>query len=321
MMYFSNPRTEEELKEQFRKLLIKNNYRDPKNQKLIAEIRKEYDSKLLEIKRANGYQTLGDKAKSFIDKAATKAKEYADEAEREKQLEQQRIACLKSKKYTKQEYYDLINREKKYIDHIVKSVVQNQEILYKSLKANIKENSYETLYRFFVSNTMLLQHVIDKKSFDALREEIEYATDYLSQNRKHYEQLMLQVEKMLGEHIAKALLAYEEMYVDPIKIQESDALYKPNGKMPVSMNQIIRKGLTLPAYIIMVVMILYGFVEESAWGIAFLCVVWILFFEGYYFLIVRPLEKRKNRVRTHKDATEKESLLKGLAHLISSLLR
>lgn len=55
MAYFNNPRTEEELKEQFRQLLIKNDYRNPKNERLIKEIRKEYDERLLQIKRANGY--------------------------------------------------------------------------------------------------------------------------------------------------------------------------------------------------------------------------------------------------------------------------
>lgn len=57
MSYFNNPRTEEELKDQYRKLLSKYDYHNPQNVKIMSDMRKEYEETLMKIKRANGYRT------------------------------------------------------------------------------------------------------------------------------------------------------------------------------------------------------------------------------------------------------------------------
>ncbi len=316
MEYFNNPRTEEELKDQFRKLLIKHDYRNPKNEKLIKAIRKEYEEKLLQIKRANGYQTLGEKAINTV-------KAYTNELERERQQERQRISQLKNKVYTKQEYTELLNKEKRYIDRIIQAAVKDENTVYLSLKAKSKSNDYIVLYRFFTSNSLRLQTTVNFNEFNSLREQIEYATEYLTPNKKQYETLMTQIETMMGKQIAQSLIKYEDMYVDPINIQKTDSMYKDYQHAPKSLNSAIHLILTVPAYIILVISVLLALTsgEGGLFAIALICVVWIAFIELWNVLVVKPHERKKNRMRTHNDAVANEKLSKGLAHLISSLFR
>ena len=96
MAYFTNPRNEEELNEQFRQLLIQNDYRNPKNERLIKEIRKEYDEQLLQIKRANGYQTFGDTVNNLVKGASKAIQNYSDKVEQKRLQEEQRIQQLKN---------------------------------------------------------------------------------------------------------------------------------------------------------------------------------------------------------------------------------
>lgn len=323
MAYFNNPRTEEELNNQFRQLLIKNNYRDPKNQKLVAAIRKEYDERLLQIKRANGYQTTGDKVKNFIEKANAKAQARLDEMERAEQAEKQRIAQLQNKRFTKQELSDLLDKEKRYIDRIICDAVRGESVVYLSLKSKSVSDDFVMLYQFFVSNSLVLQGTVPDDEFNAVREEIEYAVDYLSSNKKQYEKVMLQVENMMGKLISESVKKYEEMYVDPIKIQETDQLYSKNKKAPRTFNQMIRMVTTSIGYIIAVVMGLYYFSikDDACIGIAVLALCWSLYWECWYRFLVVPLEKKKNRVRTHKTARGQEKTMGGISHIISSLIK
>lgn len=326
MAYFNNPRTEEELNNQFRQLLIKNNYRDPKNQKLVAAIRKEYDERLLQIKRANGYQTTGDKVISFIEKANAKAQAYAEEMEREQLREKQRIAQLKSKRYTKQELSDLLDEEKRYIVQIIQSAVRSEDVVYLSLKSKSTANDYVMLYQFFVSNSILLQDTVPVERFNAVREEIEYATDFLSQNKHQYDNVMTQVEITMGKLIAQSIVKYEEMYVDPIKIQETDSRYRRTGidkTVPRTMNGIIKMFLTVPAWVLLVVFAIMGvsMADSNMFMVCWMLLIYLGIIELFDRLIVRPLEKKKNRVRTHKQAKDTGKAMGGVGHLISSLIK
>lgn len=322
MAYFNNPRNEEDLKEQFRKLLIKNDYRNPKNERLIKEIRKEYDEKLLQIKRANGYQTFGDKANNFMKNTSRAIQNYSDKVEQERIQEKQRIQQLKNKKYTKQEYTDLINKEKYYIRQIIENAVKQENTVYLSLKAYTKTNNFVEVYRFFTSNSILLQSVIKPTEFNALREQIEYATEYFSQSTKQYDNLMNELDIMMGKHINQCIIKFEDMYLDPLHIQETDSRYGHSTKVQGNWNSQLHKLFTLPAYIMLVITALVGITTEpSAFVFSLLCIVWLIIIEFWYKFVVLPHEKRKNRVRTHSQAVQEEKLSKGLAHFLSSLFR
>ena len=322
MAYFNNPRTEEELNNQFRQLLIKNNYRDPQNQKLVAAIRKEYDERLLQIKRANGYQTTGDKVKNFIEEANAKAQARLDEMERAEQAEKQRIAQLQNKKFSKQDLSDLLDLEKRYIDQIIHTSVQDESILYLSLKAKSKVNDYVMLYQFFVSNSLDIQNIVPKAKFNAVREELEYAVEYLSANKKQYEKVMLQVEEMMGKKISELIIKYEEIYVDPIRIQETDSLYNKNKRGPQTLSQAVHMFLTVPAWAIAVVGAIIGLTADpTGLALAVLALIWIACIELYYKLVVKRLEKKRNRVRTYKQARNTEKKIGGIGHIISALIR
>ncbi len=315
MAYFDNVRTEDELNNLFRKILIKVDYRNPKNEKLVKAIRKEYDEKLLQIKRANGYQTLGEKAVNYV-------KNTVRESQQQQLQEQRRIAQLKNKKFTKQEYADLINKEKYYINRIIESAVKNEDISYLALKAKTKTNNYVEVYRFFTSNSIFLQQIVTPDNYNSIREQIEYATDYFSESTKQYNNLMNELDIMFGKYINQCIIKCEDLYLDPIKIQETDRMYGNSNKVQGNWNSALHKIFTIPAYVLLVITLIVAVTEEpSAIVISVACGIWAIVMELWYIFVVKPHERRKNRVRTHQQAVTDEKLSKGLAHFLSSLFR
>lgn len=322
MAYFSNPHTEEELKEQFRQLLIKNDYRNPKNERLIKEIRKEYDERLLQIKRANGYQTFGDKANNLVKNTSRAIQNYSDKVEQERIREQQRVQQLRNKRYTKQEYTNLLVEEKKCIDIIVQKAVRNETNIYKAIKAKSKLGDYVVLYNYFMTYGMASQDENVIRRIRGLREELEYATEHLAQSKKHYDNLLIEIETLMGKYVNECIIKYEDMYLDPISIQNTDSMYKVSKHTPKTWSSTLHLVFTVPAYILLVLSVLIGLtIDEAGFVLSILCVVWLVIMEAWYLLVVKPHEKKKNRVRTRSQAMQEESFATGLAHLISALFR
>lgn len=311
MGYFNNPRSEEELKDQFRKLLIKYDYRNPKNEKLISAIRREYDQELLNIKRANGYQTFGDKVKA-----------HSDKVKQERQQERQRVAQLQNKRYTKQDFTDLVNREKRYIDTIIKRIVSTDIRRYRMLRQVVSSGEYAYLYGEFNKSIIDEEEPQIRNTYNSIREEIEYAIDSLSQNRKQADNLIYQIEVMMGKQIYQCLVKYEEMYVDPIEIQKLDAVSNIKKKTPKEKES---TGADLLIKIAIPPMIALGIIALlSGEPIALPLftapfILWIVVIKLWDIFIAKPLQKRSRRVRTKQQAENTGSILKILGRIVQHL--
>lgn len=344
MTYFNNPRTEEELQEQFRKLLIKHDYRNPANAKLISAIRAEYEEYAMQIKRANGYLPFEEKVANVVGMVKGKVKDYIDEEKMEQQRERQRITTLKNHKYTKQEFTDLLNQEKRCIEQIIISATkdpkaQKDQSPYRMLRSSIAfSDTYDDLYLSFTERVEN-QTVAGGKQYHNLREAIEYAAESLSPNKRQYEELMAKVETMMGKHFYQSFLKYEEMYVDPIIIQEyiktshkiSDRKESKSSGKHIFLKLAILAGIVFiisfniaeyltgydinngtessltPIFVILTLISGAGFALASLMGL-------------WGFFVVKPLEKQKRRARTHNSAVASESALKGLAQIIRMFL-
>lgn len=215
MKYFNNPTTEEELKNQYRKLLIKHDYRSEKNAGIIAEIKKEHDMIQIQIKRSNGYRTTSEKV---IDGAKELHREYSN-ARRE---EEERISRLKNHKYTKVEIQSLVDETKKYITKIIYIILKKQSYDYVNLKDVVKKCDTEQIARWV--NTHARKMVDSKLSdeYDEIREKLEYALKSQSKDKKSQEAFMIQMEKMMGNHIISVFNKYEKEIVDPIIVAEQN---------------------------------------------------------------------------------------------------
>ena len=215
MSYFNNPKTEEELKNQYRRLLIKYDYRSEKNVKVIEEIRKEYNAIQMQIKRANGYRTPTEKIRDEV-------KSFATEVGEAYRNEERRINQLKNHTYTKAEIQSLIEKTKYYVDKIVYSIVEKQLVPYVSLHNVVFRCDSEQICRWF--NTHAIKAVPSNLSteYDEVREKLEYALKSKSNDKKSQEAYMIQMEKMIGNHIASVFKKYEDELIDPIVIAEQD---------------------------------------------------------------------------------------------------
>lgn len=215
MSYFNNPKTEEELKNQYRRLLIKYDYRSEKNVKVIEEIRREYNLLQMQIKRANGYRTPTEKIYDEV-KAFTKEVGEAHRAE------EQRINQLKNHAYTKAEIQSLIEKTKSCVDKIVYSIVKKQLVPYVSLHKVVARCDSEQICRWFNTHAVSAVPVNLHTEYDEVREKLEYALKSRSNDKKSQEAFMVQMEKMIGNHIALVFRKYEDELIDPIVIAEQD---------------------------------------------------------------------------------------------------
>lgn len=313
MGYFNNPRSEEELKDQFRKLLIKYDYRNPKNQKLIAAIRREYDQELLNIKRANGYQTFGDKVKA-----------HSDKVKQERQQERQRVAQLQNKQYTKQDFTDLVNREKRYIDNIIKKIVSTDRKRYHDLRFQLAYGeNYIELYEYFNNQSMFKEDERTKATYTSIREEIEYAVDHLSSSKKQSNELMRQVEVMMGKYIYECFTKYETLYVDPIEIQQADSAYgvaknkKNMEKESTGANFLIK--IAIPPMIGLGIIALLSGEPIALPLFTAPFILWIVVIKLWDIFVAKPLTKRARRVRTKQQAENTGSILKILGRIVQHL--
>ncbi|MBO5057379.1 MAG: hypothetical protein J6C64_13640 [Lachnospiraceae bacterium] len=254
MAYFNNPRTEEELKDQFRKLLAKYDYRDPKNEKLISAIRKEYDEKLLEIKRANGYQTTFEKVSNTIEKKL-------DEVKKANEAEKARIERLKNHRYTKEEYVKLYNNVKLNLSNLIQALVIENKCT-KNIINRLNELDNVGFYQWFNAQRFFIAVSDDElmEKYNSSREILEYAIQSISkQTKTKYEKNLEIMEEAMGKYFREYYQACCDKYLDPIEIAE----YEVQAQKDMKLANLLAGSscYTLPwIFISLIVMFIFSFI-------------------------------------------------------------
>lgn len=289
MAYFTNPRTEEELKEQYRKLLIRYDYRNSKNEKLIAEIRKEYEQKLKQIRYDSGYRTTAQKIKESVTSyLAQQSAEYEQEEDRKR--------ALRNKPYTKQDLLNLIEEQKRFINDTVYQILKEQSSGYTNLKEIVmnavrgKEiyDVYSGIGLASLSPAKLNADCKDLREMVKMKERMEYCVLSLAgRNEKQMEIMLSQVEDQLGNCVKQVFQQYEKKVVDPIV--EMEALKQAREK---TKQRRVERATTKPLEVLFllllsspgVVAIIIGLIGIFEGGIvvAVLGTVWVLFVRFLY---------------------------------------
>lgn len=284
MKYFNNPKTEEELKDQYRKLLIKYDYRSEKNATVIAEIKKEHDTILMQIKRANGYRTMSEK---IIDGA----KDIHTGIVETRREEERRVNNLKNHNYSKAEIQNLILETTKCIHKIVRSILKKQSLDYISLRNVVKSCDTEQIARWF--NTHMEHMVIPalSREYNETREKLEYALKSQSNDKKSQEAYMIQMEKMMGKQIITAFDKYEAELVDPIIVAEQSVIKQERKKSDKKFDKFIKMafiGGWLISCIYMIFEVLTNKYTDVGEGLFFIVASAIGFYLMYFLLIIIP---------------------------------
>lgn len=213
MSYFFNPKTEEELKGQYRKLLIKYEYRSDKNQAIIADISREYKKLSLQLKGKG----IKEAAKAFSDGYHTARVETA----RKEEAERKRVNNLRNRCYTNQEIQFVLTELHKHIDTILKQVVFDNKSPYRSLSNTAARLDETHLCRWFHSHLDIMASQSLVRKYDTIREKVEYGLKgRANQNQKSEEAFISAYEKSLGQYMQRKLHEYEDLYMDPLEIVE-----------------------------------------------------------------------------------------------------
>lgn len=213
MSYFSNISSEEELKKQYRRLLLQYDYRSGKNQAVIEEISKEYKKITFQLKG----QAVKETAKAFSDGYKT----ARNEAYQKEAVEQNRINQLKNRSYTNQEIQLMLNELHKYVDTILKEVVSESKSPYRSLANTASRLDEIHLCRWFHSHLDIMTSQTIMGKYDTTREKLEYALKGRA-NKNSEEAVISAYEKSLGQYLHKKLMEYEDIYIDPLDIVERE---------------------------------------------------------------------------------------------------
>lgn len=253
MSYFNNPKTEEELKQQFRNLLIKYDYQSNKNADIINKIYAEYQELQMSIKRANGYRTVSERV-------VDGAKNMISEAEKARIKEENRVNQMKNRVYTMDEMKDLINQTKECIKTIICSQIEHNTSYYNTI-VNKEQYGTEHITRWFNLNSEKLAFSQNqKRKYDSVREKLEYAMKSQAKTKGDEESYMIQMERALGKYILHIFKTEVVKAIDPIdfvanKVQAEKSV-KENKKM-------VKLGLL----VMMLVVVFYSFVALINEGI------------------------------------------------------
>ena len=234
MSYFSNPKTEEQLKEEYRKLLLQYDYRSGKNDSTIEKIRSEYQALSLQIKGANGYRTTKEKLIDEVNSIALEQRKANQRSNERIEKENQRIATLKNHNYTKEELQLLISDVYKVIDIILKDAMSDNKVPYQLLADKSNQLDSIHLFRWFNLHTYLFTQKTTTIKYNAKREKLEYAAKSTAKgDKKKEESYMVALEKATGDYIVKKLHEIEDVYIDPIELSERMVANKKSNKNDV----------------------------------------------------------------------------------------
>lgn len=212
MGYFTYTKSEEELKEQYRKLLIKYNYKDERNKKIIEAISQEYQQMLKQVKYDNGYRTFGQKIKE-------KAEAGYNDYKRNQEMEANRKDALRTRIWTKEDLQKILNEMKAIMRRTIPAELRcDNEYIIKQIKMSIygakrKKEIYDacTKYIAYVRSE-------DGERFNRLKEMLEYCVFYLAGKDESKEETILrQLEDQLGQYAQDICNEYLDDDVDPIE--------------------------------------------------------------------------------------------------------
>lgn len=223
-LYFSNPRTIDELKEQYRALLRKYDYMSGKNEDLLKKIESEYNQIYKQIERANGQTTFSEDITNFVhtklDKMNTEIKE-----------DERRLNYLRNKVYTTQELQSMIDKQKRILYEGMALAVQAGGITHTAAQINFKSKKDRELY-FYVeeflragSSFYALKLKTDKANrltelFNELKELRDLTTIAFSSTARHKGindiEYLENMRVALGKYIRTVFSQVEEKFVDPI---------------------------------------------------------------------------------------------------------
>uniref|UniRef100_UPI004055AECA hypothetical protein n=1 Tax=Acetatifactor sp. TaxID=1872090 RepID=UPI004055AECA len=271
MAYFKSEYTEAEVKERFRELLQKYDYRNPNKQELIDAIRREYEKKLIMIKCAATHRSG-------------------------------------TKSYTRQEYMQLILAQKKCINRVLQKIVRIDKVRYVMLRQQLNFDNYVDVYSRFNVIAFLNEDSKTCEVYYFLRREIEFATEYLAKDEKEYDALMVQIENMMGKHIHETMSEYEKKYIDPIEMQQLDTICNfvtaTPGENRMSEMELYSGVANVIILLFLVMAILLKEIMIVMFALPF--VLWVGFVKIWDIFVLEAYDKSDRRLHTYSKDKEKK---------------
>ncbi len=206
MIHFTDADTEDEINEQYRRLLIKYDYKSGRNQKIIDEITEEYQVALSRVPiDGRNYSPFMRSLAKFEEKVTDGYRAMKQNAENEAAKKE----ALKNKKFTERELSELISERKKFIYETMMD-----KNAYQGVKRSVlyKESDFKVFMAYM--GTLNKQ---DSAELHYLDERTEYAVFYLTgKNEKKAEAVLQKLDAQMGAYIRSIFPQVERRYQDPI---------------------------------------------------------------------------------------------------------
>lgn len=288
--YFKNPKTLEELDNQYR-VYIRKLSNQKGGDKLLEQIEKEYKRLKKEIKYNNGQLTLTQQLHREIIEN-NEAKAYKNE------MKEAQRRSYRNRKYTKEDIQNLISRQK--------------QIVYKAVTIYLKKGIVLNCDVAEMSNSDMMKIVKDKfvcvaklnDEFDEVITETAYVLEALAiQNNVSLAKYNYQMEQLIGQYAKDTYITLEEKYADPIKMYNRDKSVKADKKYN-KVGEVAGKIIFymflcgVPVFFLLIAVSEYSFnhnMEDLIGGIESALVIGGI--EIIVIMIIRHMHKRKLKKR------------------------
>lgn len=216
-VYFKNPKTLEELDNQYR-IYIRKLSSQKGGDKLLEQIEQEYKRLKKEIKYNNGQYTL-------IQKLHREILEFNEQRAYTNDMQEAEKRSYRNRKYTKEDIQNLVTRQKQIIYKAITIYLKQDIVLKYDVSEVNNSDMMEIVHKNLVSNANLTDE------FEEIIKETAYVLEALAlQSNTSLVKYNYQMEQIIGEYAKKTYLALEEKYADPIKIYDRNKALKRDKK-------------------------------------------------------------------------------------------
>lgn len=303
--YFKNPKSLEELDNQYR-LFIRKYSVQQNGDKILAEIEKEYKLLQKEIKYNSGKL-------STMQQIHRGLHELNETREYKNQQQEKKIQAYKNHKYTKAELQNLINQQKQMINKAI-SVYLKKGVVLRTDVSNLSNGDMLNII-----NDKVIPFAGMEKEFTKVVEETAYALESIAvQNGAGIAKLNYQMEQLIGDYAKKVYITLEEKYADPIKTYNRDKEIKEDKKYEGVGRVAGKIGIFIcffgvPAFFLLIAFSDFSFnhnVDDLISGIE-VAVVYIVFeiaISSIFWITAKKRRKKRAKAKTQEQLQSKSLL-------------
>lgn len=312
--YFYYAASEEEINEQYRKLLVKYDYRNIENRGIIDSISKEYERILGQVRYDNGYRTIGQKLKEMV----IEEKESYIAYKNERNLELDRRNKLANRKWTNEELSLILEEMRECLKRVIPMQFNSgDKLIIDSIKMKVYSSKRKKeLYDACTERVHFINQG-EAQIITEIKEKLEYCVlSLLNGDDDMTEKQLRNIEDNFGEFAEGICREYIDENIDPIEemrlMKLGDVLAGNKEKAEADWklaSLAVTVFASIPGVVILFICLLFvvegGLFDSETFGLLIVGVIWLWVTTGIHKANKTRIERHNRIVGKQKNIQEK----------------